>query len=235
MCAIKAKLMALDYVLAHPEISFLATEQEKVEYFTCKLGIDTASLPTKVYHSKTQKPATKRYFADKFPISLPSENDVSPPVVSFCYIDEGEIATPAFETWLCHYSRLFAALKHFRVIFVATSNRRFVQAEQEYRRFFEQPGKLNIHSKHRLLAYFYLEHLFRSRRFEERNVHKLEELRCLRKEFRGEKYEQLFELWKARGDRFAEDLTADGGHLSMDQARFETYRLEWNYDILGTR
>lgn len=32
------------------------------------------------------------------------------------YIDEGEIATPAFETWLCQYHRLFAALRRFRVI-----------------------------------------------------------------------------------------------------------------------
>jgi hypothetical protein len=31
MCAIRAKLMALDYVLAHPGVHFLATEEEKVD------------------------------------------------------------------------------------------------------------------------------------------------------------------------------------------------------------
>jgi hypothetical protein len=235
MCAIKVKLMALDYVLAHPEESFLATEEEKVEYFTRKLGIDAACLPTKIYHAKTEKTSTRRFFVDKFPIALPPEAGVFPAVVSFCYIDGGEIATPAFETWLRQYSRLFAALKRFRVIFVATSSSRFRQAEQEYRRFVDHPHQLKIPSKHRLLAYFHLEHLYRSRRFEELDTRKLEELRQLRKEFRGEKYEQVFEQWKARGDRFAEDLSATGGHLSVDQALFETFRLEWNYDILGTR
>ena len=45
--------MALDYVLAHPEVLFLATEEEKVNYFTRKLGIDLACLPTRIYYSKT--------------------------------------------------------------------------------------------------------------------------------------------------------------------------------------
>lgn len=235
MCAIKAKLMALDYVLAHPEQSFLATEEEKVEYFTRRLAIDETCLPTRIYYAKTQSPATKRFFVDKFPIALPPENGAFPAVVSFCYIDEGEIATPAFETWLCAHDRLFAALRSFRVVFVASSNRRFQEAEQEYRSFFHHPRKLKIDSKHRLLAYFHLEHLFRSRKFEDLDTRKLEDLRRLRKEFRGEKYERLFELWKARGDRFAEDHAIDGGHVAIDQALFETFKLEWNYDILGAR
>jgi hypothetical protein len=235
MCAIKAKVMALDYVLAHPEESFLATEEEKVEYFTRRLGIDAACLPAKIYHAKTGKTATRRFFVDKFPIALPAEKTISAAVASFCYIDEGEIATPAFETWLRQHARLFAALKRFRVIFVATSSSRFRQAEQEYGRFFDHPHQLKIHSKHRLLAYFHLEHLYRSRRFEELNTRKLEELQCLRKESRGEKCEQFFDQWKARGDRFAEDLSAAGGRLSVNQALFETFRLEWNYELLGTR
>jgi len=235
MCAIKAKLMALDYVLAHPEVSFLATEEEKVDYFSRNLGIDLACLPTKIYYAKSKNPETRRYFVDKFPIALPSENTAFPSVVSFCYIDEGEIATPAFETWLGQHSRLFAALKRFRVIFVATGTGRFRQAEQEYRCLFDHPCRLKIDSKHRLLAYFHLEHLFRSRRFEELDTRKLEELRQLRKEFLGAKYEQLFELWKTRGDRFDEDPAVACGHPSIDQALFETFRLEWNYDILGAR
>jgi hypothetical protein len=142
LCAIKAKLMALDSVLAHPGVSFLATEEEKVDYFTRNPGIDAACLPTKIYHAKTNKSATRRYFVDKFPIALPPENAGSPSEVSFCYIDEGEIATPAFETWLCQYHRLFVALRSFRVIFVACGNARFWQAEQEYRRFFDHPRGL---------------------------------------------------------------------------------------------
>jgi hypothetical protein len=235
LCAIKTKLMALDYVLAHPKVSYLATEEEKVDHFSRNLGIDPAALPTKIYYAKTNNLETRRYFVDKFPIALPQDNSVSQPLVSFCYVDEGEICTPAFETWLCQYSRLFAALKCFRVIFVATSNSRFRQAEQEYRRLFDHPRRLKIDSKHRLLAYFHLEHLFRTRRFEELDTRKLEELRQLRKEFCGAKYERLFEQWQTRGDRFDEDPAVACGHPSIDQALFETFRLEWNYDILGAR
>src|SRR5262245_23126981 len=47
--AIRAKLMALDYVLAHPGRRFLGSEKEKVTFFTEELGIDRAKLPSSAY------------------------------------------------------------------------------------------------------------------------------------------------------------------------------------------
>ena len=68
--AVKAKLMALDYVLANQEHRYLATEEEKVGYFTGELGIKIDSLPTKIYSSRKTESTTDRYFVDKFPIFL---------------------------------------------------------------------------------------------------------------------------------------------------------------------
>ena len=45
--AIKNRVMGLDFVLGHSENHYLATEREKVRYFTETLGIDLAALPTK--------------------------------------------------------------------------------------------------------------------------------------------------------------------------------------------
>ena len=49
--AVKAKLMGLDFVLAHPNVEYLATEQDKLDYFHCRLGIDLDTLPQKTYRS----------------------------------------------------------------------------------------------------------------------------------------------------------------------------------------
>jgi hypothetical protein len=46
-------------------------------------------------------------------------------VVSFCYIDDGVIATPGIETYLKQYMALFRALGRFRVVYVATKEYRF--------------------------------------------------------------------------------------------------------------
>jgi hypothetical protein len=45
--AVKAKLMAPDYILANREQRFLATEKEKIGYFTGALRIGVDKLPTK--------------------------------------------------------------------------------------------------------------------------------------------------------------------------------------------
>src|SRR5690606_37539711 len=47
--SIKAKLMALDFVLAHRESVFLATEAEKLDHFCGNLGIPQDRLPKKTY------------------------------------------------------------------------------------------------------------------------------------------------------------------------------------------
>src|SRR3954465_645202 len=63
---IKTKLMTLDYVLAHREARFLATEDARVAYFT-ERGIDRARLPQLVYRARRGGPSTARYFVEKFP------------------------------------------------------------------------------------------------------------------------------------------------------------------------
>jgi hypothetical protein len=105
---VKAKLMAFEYVLANQKHRYLATEAEKVGYFTGELGIRIDSLPRKIYSSRKTESTTDRYFVDKFPIFL--ETSSRQPVVSFCYVDEGVIATPGFETYLKQYMALFRAL-----------------------------------------------------------------------------------------------------------------------------
>src|SRR6266508_1093437 len=48
---VKNKIMGLDFVLAHRDHVYLATEREKVEYFTGTLKIDLTKLPAKLYRS----------------------------------------------------------------------------------------------------------------------------------------------------------------------------------------
>ena len=77
--AIKNRLMGLDFVLGHPENTYLATEREKVDFFTGTLGIDRSLLPIKRFVSQQSKATTDRYFVDKYPIFItPSEDKQSP-------------------------------------------------------------------------------------------------------------------------------------------------------------
>ena len=126
LLAIKNKIMGLDFVLAHRQYSYLATEQEKLDYFTGTLKLDTSILPAKLYRSANSRLTTTRYFVEKYPIFVGEATPPSPsPVGTFCFVDEGSASLSGFETFLDQYGRLFASLPQFRVIYVADRDAHF--------------------------------------------------------------------------------------------------------------
>src|SRR5260370_33266216 len=93
--AIRTKLMSLDFVLSHPRHRYLATEQEKLDYFSGFRRIEQWRLPVKLYRSPRTERSTARYFVDKWPIFLaPEPLEDTSDLVSFCFVDEG-LAVPA--------------------------------------------------------------------------------------------------------------------------------------------
>jgi len=134
--AVRAKLMALDYVIAHPG-RYLETEAEKVDYFHVRRGVGLDLLPAHVYSAGRAAGQIRRYFVEKFPISVSEAGPETAPV-AFTYIDEGGISTPSFATFLARYALLFAALGRVRVVFVALRERRGIEAERTFRRFSER-------------------------------------------------------------------------------------------------
>ena len=97
------RLLSLDYVLEHPGLRWLPTEQEKVGCFEA-LGLDLRLLPHREYRSK--KGATqKRYFALKLPVAVDSE------MATFGYVDPGNETATGLRSWGDAHRRLWAALR----------------------------------------------------------------------------------------------------------------------------
>lgn len=238
--SMQTKLMALDYVISSPGHEYLATEEQKVDFFNRQLGIATDRLPVKTYQSRHQDSTTDRYFVDKFPIRIVRESPPAHPVVSFCYIDEGSVATPGFETWLGQYARLFSILGRFRVVYVATKETRFVQAGKLFRTFAKSVPGMNTGAhgslNDRLLRYFQLEDLFRAGDFQKLDAAKLDDLRRLRREFGDKRTERLFEAWRQGGpSAVIRILDEDTAVLPPREALFETCRIPWCYSFLFNR
>src|SRR6516162_4187426 len=64
----RTRLVLLDFVLANQDLTYLETEQDKVNFFCQELGISQDCLPVKVYEGGTPGQQTIRYFVDKFPL-----------------------------------------------------------------------------------------------------------------------------------------------------------------------
>jgi hypothetical protein len=235
---IKAKLMGLDYVLAHPKHEYLATEQEKIEFFQETFQIERQNLPTKRYASRDQ--ITDRYFVEKYPVfHSPSLDPARPVVVSFCFVDPGMAGISGFETFMDRYADLFAALREFAVIYFAEGDALFGKARTAFDRFSGGTRKGNNGAcdtkTQQMLVYFEARHLYETRQLALFDRAKLVRLRNQRQEFSGPEIEALYERWNTNG-RVAvlESLAPKEPPQTSRSGTFSTYVLEHSYDLFGS-
>ena len=96
------RLLSLDYVLEHPELPWLATEDEKVSALTAA-GIPEDVLPRRVYGGAVG--GQTRYFAHKLPLALDAER------ATFVFVQAEDVTASAVRTWGEAHAGLWAALK----------------------------------------------------------------------------------------------------------------------------
>ena len=158
---VKTKLLSLDFILRNPANTYLATEQEKVDYFVNLLNIPASNLPAKVYRSTKGKTETVRHFVDKFPLFL------SPAaVVHFTFVSAGGSSRlDEFRTHLRHYRGLFRCLKEIRMVFIHQDSFHVPAAETCFRAALKAPEGTAIESAG-LLRYFKLRQAWERQEYE---------------------------------------------------------------------
>jgi len=128
--AVKARLMTLDFVLAHPEQLYFATEREKVVQRCGERRIDHEALPAKAFPGRDGDSSMRRCFLDRFLLFTRPGTDE----LAFCYIDSGFETSGPFASHLCRYLPLFAELPSFKLVYVATASMRSGQAQTVFER-----------------------------------------------------------------------------------------------------
>jgi hypothetical protein len=238
--AIKNKVMGFDFVLVHCTYTYLATEQEKLDYFTGNLKLDLSRVPSKLYRSTRSDRTTARYFVDKYPMFLsPAREGSDPPVVSFCFVDEGMASLSRFETFLGQYGALFRSLSEFHLVYVAASEVHFKEAQRLFTRFLGRGAGANGTAGgvflERLLEYFEARHLYETKELASFDRAKLIRLREAREEFSGQENESLYEQWKTADSDSQRQISAPKQQMPVEiQGRFSTYLLEHDYGLFGS-
>jgi hypothetical protein len=115
-------LMMLDAILATRDMTWLATEREKVAHFR-QAGNNERDLPAWTFVAGGQQ--TVRYFPHKLPIGI------SGPTVTFLYVVT-ETEGRAFRTFLDDHLGLFRSLSKWRVLLVIP--RTMTEAEASHKR-----------------------------------------------------------------------------------------------------
>jgi len=239
--AIKNKIMALDFVLAHRQARYLATEKEKLDYFIDHLKLDLASLPNKGYQSTTNGSITTRYFVEKYPIFLTAKSHGGEtPLTSFCFVDEGMVSLSRFETYLTQYGSLFKSLSTFHVVYVAGERKHFSGARTMFERFLTQGlsgsnGCGSDRETERILVYFKARRHYERQQYELLDRSQLILLREARDEFSRPDHEALYAKWQAAGDdAIRQILTPPRASTDPVRGTFSTYFLEHDYGLFGS-
>jgi hypothetical protein len=238
--AIKNRLMGLDFVLGHLEYFYLATEREKVEFFTGTFGIDRSQLPIKRFTSQQSKAITDHFFVDKYPIFITPDDDQKAPQVSFCYVDEGVITGSRFGSYLRQYRALFLALAKFNLIYVSASDRLFQAADRDFRNFIAglestANGATAEDQEVRMIEYFVARARYESQQLDSFDRARLIQLRNDRERFSGPEFETLYQTWKTGGEAaILQNSKAPQSDQISIQATFSTHLLKQDFEFFGT-
>ncbi len=111
---IKARLLALDYIFAHPEHDYFETAEAKRQYLLRRFGISESLFLSSREHGKGIT------FADRFPLCVAYPSPDYMPVVTFTYLDPEHRNLGAYITHLRTYRPLFRQLPSFQFLYIST-------------------------------------------------------------------------------------------------------------------
>src|SRR6266480_1536921 len=192
----RSRLVLLDFILANQDLNYFETEQDKVRFFCDELGVSKDSLPAKVYEGDPDSKPTLRYFVDKFPLFLSSPFSGAPPVVTLSYVDSGFETSSHFVAHLGAYQGLFRQLKSFRFLYVAAKDAYFQKAEERFRSLVKRPLESDVSGE--ILRYFHVRGKWERHEYVVPIADDLEFLRDARRRFHGDRFESLYQAWRAK-------------------------------------
>jgi hypothetical protein len=113
---IKTRLLALDFVFAHPQEHYFETALEKRRYFIDRFKIEESLF------SPTGAKCLGITFSDRFPLCVAYPAPEYMPVVTFTYIDPQHLRLDAYIAHLRTYRPLFRRLSSFQFVYLSTSS-----------------------------------------------------------------------------------------------------------------
>jgi hypothetical protein len=193
---IKARLLGLDYVLAHSENEHFETARAKWRYL-----VETLKVADAIFIPEADG-IEWITFPDRFPMGVSRASAESAPVVIFTYVDSEQVGLGPFIRHLRAYRRLFAALPYFEFVYVSTASREQDEAAELFALLIQGKGLGN------LLRYFDLKTKWDNHQYGLLSEDEVTFLSEGRKRYTGESFAALYYLWKRK--QLPKDLRAEG-------------------------
>jgi hypothetical protein len=192
---IRTRLVLLDFILAHRDIQYFETEQDKIDFFCGELRIAKEFLPARIYEGEAGSRPTLRYFVDKFPLFLAPPFPASPPVVTLSYVNSGLGTLSGFLTHLAAYQPLFRQLVSFRFLYISPTDAQFAKVTNCFQSIVKKPLESDMSSE--VLRYFTVRKKFECRQYLVPVTEDFEFLNEAKRRFHGDRFEALYRVWNS--------------------------------------
>ncbi len=197
--SIKARLMALDVIALRPEVTFLATEAERLAWCDV-VGLRRECVPRRTIRAAVHLEGP-RYFPDGALIG--GQQDVSGPVLVCAYIDDGPPSTLGFQSYLRRYARLLTAPPKARLIHGSLSARSANAAVGAVRQAFDLDALQDVNGTSTDVGtvrdYFHLRRAYEAQDWTALDTAKLDRFRVFRLRFKMV-LDALYARWAREGD-----------------------------------
>lgn len=118
----RQRLQYMDYIVRHPGLSYLGTEDAKREAVTVRFGIPEDLLPRQTYTSRNGSSTTTRYFPERFPIFV--QETVNAVQLGILYGEDPANSFTSFRRFVLANRAFFDQVPALSFIYVSASARR---------------------------------------------------------------------------------------------------------------
>ena len=223
---IARRLMVLDYVLSRPDVTWIATEEDKVDLFVAAFGIPKDDLPQRVFTgADAETETTTRYFPHKLPVAVVGD----PPVVHFVALVT-DTTGHSLEQFLTDHATLLPHLPAWRVVAIGPhASLRLAGCDAIFGRFLASPFATLSADVDDLRWYFTTRRIVDAGDLSRLLLADIDRFRQLREHFAAPTFDQLYRRWTVSGEaaflgRLGDrphGATLGGGRLVMGSLRFD--------------
>jgi len=227
---IRRRLLVLDFVLAHPGLQYLESQEKKIKFFHEQLGI-----PASLFLGQTDRerldPSLKRFFKDRFPFFVSSGNgnaSVSA-LPTFVYCDPAHHGISWFAGYLDRHQLFFRRLPAFNLIYATPSRWKLDRASEVFTTIFRNANRPD---PEHLTRYFQIRRLWETRQHGSLTRTDRDHLRAGDKQYRGEPFESAYQKWFVAGLPEVDlDALFDLSFMQQEIG-FRTHLLPHSHDFL---
>jgi len=218
---IKTRLLALDFILNHPDDDYFETAEAKRRYFVERFQ-DCESLFT-----PPDGHGNRITFADRFPLCVAYPSPDFMPVVTFTYVDPEHRNLDTYIAHLRTYRPLFRQLPGFQFLYISTATGLQKEAAQLFYLLVEAKGISD------LIRYFDLETKWNREQYRLVKEQDAIFLSDARKRYTGQSIGTLYYLW--RRNQLPKDFQAEAEPVSLPKQKilFRAITVSGHESIFG--